>query len=128
MKERIKKYMDHKGLSAAELADIIGVQRSNLSHILTGRNNPGSSFIEKLLQTYPELDARWLITGEGDMILTPKAEKQERPAADLFSSASLKESPASLQKNTPEVIKEGNIDRIIVLYKDKTFVDYRPGQ
>lgn len=126
MKERIKKYMDHKGLSAAELADIIGVQRSNLSHILTGRNNPGASFIEKLLQTYPELDARWLITGEGDMILTTKAEKQERPALDLFSAAPQKESPASLQKNVPAEIKGGDIDRIIVLYKDKTFVDYRP--
>jgi transcriptional regulator with XRE-family HTH domain len=126
MKERIKKYMDHKGLSAAELADIIGVQRSNLSHILTGRNNPGSSFIEKLLQTYPELDARWLITGEGDMITT-KAEKQERPAADLFSAAPQKESPASVQKSVPADINGANIDRIVVFYKDKTFVDYRPG-
>ncbi len=119
--------MDHKGLSAAELADIIGVQRSNLSHILTGRNNPGSSFIEKLLHTYPELDARWLITGEGEMAKTPLSAKQDRPAADLFSAAVQKESPAPVQKNIPADGKEGNIERIIVLYKDKTFVDYRPG-
>ncbi len=119
--------MDHKGLNAAELADIIGVQRSNLSHILTGRNNPGSSFIEKLLQTFVELDARWLITGEGDMTVTPKTEKQERPAADLFSAAPQKDVPAPLQKNIVTEISGDNIDRIIVLYKDKTFVDYRPG-
>jgi len=127
MKERIKKYMDHKGLSAAELADIIGVQRSNLSHILTGRNNPGSSFIEKLLHKYPELDARWLITGEGDMTRTPLTEKQDRPVTGLFSSAVQKESPAPVQKNIAAEIRDGHIERIIVLYKDKTFVDYRPG-
>ena len=68
MKERIKQFMDYKALNAADLADTIGVQRSNVSHVVNGRNNPSSSFIEKLLLTFPELNARWLITGEGDMV------------------------------------------------------------
>ena len=58
--------MDKKRLTAAELADTIGVQRSNVSHIINGRNKPSSSFIDKLLQHFPDLDARWLITGNGE--------------------------------------------------------------
>ena len=67
------------------------------------------------------------LTGEGEMIVTTTTGKLARPAADLFSPSPLKESPAQVQKNITAEIKEGNIERIIVLYKDKTFVDYRPG-
>ena len=49
MKERIKQYMDYKSVSAGDLSSLLEVQRSNISHILNGRNKPGASFIEKLL-------------------------------------------------------------------------------
>ena len=68
MKDRIKKYMDYKNISAGELATLLEVQRSNISHILNGRNMPGAAFIEKLLVSFPDLDARWLITGDGEML------------------------------------------------------------
>lgn len=68
MKTRIRKFIDHKNISPVELADQIGVQRSNISHILNGRNKPGAAFLEKFLRTFPEVNARWLLTGEGDML------------------------------------------------------------
>jgi len=68
MNERIRKFMDAQGLSPSELADNIGVQRSNVSHVLNGRNNPSFPFIEKLLKKYPKLNAKWLLTGEGTMM------------------------------------------------------------
>ena len=68
MEERIKKFMDYKGLSPSELADSIGVQRSNVTHVLKNRNKPSFQFIEKMLQVYPELNAKWLLLGVGTML------------------------------------------------------------
>ena len=71
MEERIKKFMEYKGISPSELADSIGVQRSNVTHVLKARNKPSFQFIEKMLQIYPELNAKWLLLGTGNMVDTP---------------------------------------------------------
>jgi transcriptional regulator with XRE-family HTH domain len=68
MEDRIRKFMEYKGISPSELADAIGVQRSNVTHVLKARNKPSFQFIEKLLQIYPEINAKWLLLGEGIMI------------------------------------------------------------
>ncbi len=68
MEERIKKFMEYKGISPSEFADSIGVQRSNVTHVLKNRNKPSFQFIEKMLQVYPELNAKWLLLGLGNMI------------------------------------------------------------
>jgi transcriptional regulator with XRE-family HTH domain len=130
MKNRIREYMEFKQITSSELADFIGVQRSNVSHVLSGRNNPGSTFIEKLLQSYPELNARWLILGEGDMI-TVKAEPSAPVVKpDLFSE---KVKPAEIRKETnpvvlPDILSSGNskIEQVILFYSDKSFVVYKP--
>jgi len=71
MEERIRKFMEYKGISPSELADTIGVQRSNVTHVLKARNKPSFQFIEKLLQVYPELNAKWLLLGIGSMVDAP---------------------------------------------------------
>lgn len=81
MKDRLKEFMDYKKLTAADLADTIGVQRSNVSHILNGRNNPGAQFLEKLLMAYPDLEANWLLTGRGVMISGISAVRSSMTAA-----------------------------------------------
>jgi len=68
MEARIRKFMEYKGISPSELADSIDVQRSNVTHVLKGRNKPSFQFIEKMLQIYPELNAKWLVLGTGNMI------------------------------------------------------------
>jgi len=59
--------MEYEGLKPSVLADIIGVNRATISHILSGRNKPSIDFLQKLLSTYPELNSNWLITGVGYM-------------------------------------------------------------
>jgi len=68
MEERIKKFMEYKGITSSELADSIGVQRSNVTHVLKARNKPSFQFIEKMLQIYPDLNAKWLLLGTGSMV------------------------------------------------------------
>ncbi len=68
MKERINKIMEAEGLSPAKFADEIGVQRSSISHIISGRNKPSYDFIVKILTRFSGINAEWLITGKGTMI------------------------------------------------------------
>jgi transcriptional regulator with XRE-family HTH domain len=92
MKDRLKEFMVQKSLNAADLADKIGVQRSNISHILNGRNLPGSQFIEKLLNVFPDLNADWLITGHGEML---------KSSPERFHDESLKSFDSGMEKKFP---------------------------
>jgi transcriptional regulator with XRE-family HTH domain len=147
MKERLIQLLERERISSAEFADRIGVQRSNVSHILNGRNNPGFSFIQKVLETFPKVNSRWLITGEGNMeslaLASPKAAEN-----DLFSAnqAPNKESVVHKSKE-PEQQKEKRIEneqyqsiepkfipdqtkrnviRVMLFYDDFTFDDFSP--
>ena len=54
-----------EGLSPSQFADKLGVQRSGVSHLLSGRNKPSFEFISKMLAAYPKLNPDWLIMGSG---------------------------------------------------------------
>jgi antitoxin component HigA of HigAB toxin-antitoxin module len=56
--------LDYYGLNASAFADKIGVQRSSLSHLLSGRNKPSLDFI-KILDVFPDVDLYWMINGKG---------------------------------------------------------------
>jgi transcriptional regulator with XRE-family HTH domain len=132
MKERIREFMDYRKLSPSELADIIGVQRSNVSHVLSGRNNPGSAFIEKLLHSFPELNARWLILGAGQMITGQETPPPRQVNNDLFTPPVKQETPEvprkpSNESNISRPAVDSKIERIIIFHTDKTFSEYRPG-
>lgn len=88
--------MDYKGISPSELADSIGVQRSNVTHVLKGRNKPSFQFIEKMLQIYPDLNAKWLLLGTGNMIDNPQ---KSRTLFDELPEPST--SPASVTTQAP---------------------------
>lgn len=67
MIDRIKSLLAVKNISSSQFANEIGVQRSGISHILSGRNKPSLDFILKILDHYPELNESWLLRGEGEM-------------------------------------------------------------
>jgi transcriptional regulator with XRE-family HTH domain len=90
MRNRIIQFIEREGITPSEFADKIGIQRSSLSHVLNGRNNPGFSFIQKILDAYPSLNSRWLLTGAGEM-----SEKEALPKS--ISAENLKpKQPAEL--------------------------------
>jgi len=71
---RIKEIMESAQMSPANFASIIGVTRSNLAHIFSGRNHPSFNMLEKILKAFPEVRAEWLITGMGAMTKSESAE------------------------------------------------------
>ncbi len=144
MNSRIKRFMDYRSISSSELADTIGVQRSNVTHVLHGRNKPSFQFIAKLLETYPEMNAKWLIMGTGNMLehgqidqqqLFPEDVKQEIP-----KQAEPKTTNEATEVATPQIPiqhietensvapKTKEIERIVVFYTDQTFKEYGPSK
>lgn len=90
LNERISKIIEYSGFSPSEFADEIEVQRSNISHITSGRNKPSLDFIIKIQERFPELHWDWLIKGNGEMVKKTESEvivEKPKPASlpDLFS-------------------------------------------
>ena len=66
--ERLNKIMTYYGLSASAFAELIRVQRSSISHVLSGRNKPSLDFILKLNMAFPDINLYWLLNNTGEMI------------------------------------------------------------
>ncbi len=122
MKERLVQLMSHLGLTAARFADEIGVQRSGISHILSGRNQPGYDFILKTLLKFPDIDSNWLLTGRGDML------KTDISHGNSVKSIEQVQDSVTLPKKSKEVTNVNVIEKVIILHKDGTFDHYGPAK
>lgn len=90
MKDQILKIIDAENLTPARFADEIGVQRSSISHLLSGRNKPSYDFILKILNRFSGINAEWLITGKGSMIKA--SELANNTQKDIFEQVNIESS------------------------------------
>jgi transcriptional regulator with XRE-family HTH domain len=143
--KRLELLLDYYSLNASSFADKIGVQRSSLSHLLSGRNKPSLDFILKILEFYPEVDLYWILNGKGTFPASDKkqisstlnedvAKKIEETTlftTDLFASDKEVITPKSEIKDTTSntsiaTDQEVQIDKIVVFYTDGSFKSYHP--
>jgi len=92
--EKLKIIIDNEGLTASKFSEKIGVQRSSVSHILSGRNKPSLDFVLKLCDYYNDIDLDWLLKG----ISSPN--------------------PINHKKNRN---KTSSINKIVLFFEDGTF-------
>lgn len=119
--ERLNKIIIYYGLSASAFAELIQVQRSSISHILSGRNKPSLDFILKLNTAFTDINLYWLLNGTGEMLHTSNT-----PTSTKKLKTETSETPIVESKNTYSKNKSKNIERIIIFYKDGTFDKYSP--
>lgn len=110
--KRLQKVIDFYDETASGFAEKIGVQRSSISHILSGRNKPSLDFVMKVLHSYPEVELYWLMKGKGDF---PKQEKTTQTIKNISR-------PKIFETNVESSSSE--IDKIIIFYKDGSFKSY----
>ena len=67
MNTRLKQFLAAENISQSQFADTIKVVRASVSHVLSGRNNPGYDFIKAIMSAYPALSIEWLMLGKGKM-------------------------------------------------------------
>lgn len=63
--KRLEQVLQFYELSASAFADQIGVQRSSISHLLSGRNKPSLDFVLKVCDVFDEVTLPWFLKGEG---------------------------------------------------------------
>jgi len=156
MIDRIKTLLSVKNLSSAQFAAEIGVQRSGISHILSGRNKPSLDFVLKILEHYPNINESWLLKGEGEMYkdhtsgntLFEKPELQEEPVEkeEVKNKVVLEtttEEPNDIKQEEPNYShqqisdsslisklqsshNDAKIIKLIAVYEDNTFEIYNP--
>lgn len=136
IKDRIAHIIRAKNLTAAEFALRLGIQPSNVSHLLAGRNNPSLEFVRKLKETFPEYNLDWIVFGKGSMTVSepfvePKNVVEEVPVAMAPPAENAKdnlEGSLFAPEEVPEKmvapllsVSEGELKRIILVYADNTF-------
>ena len=109
---RLKKILDYYGLSASAFAEVITVQRSSISHILSGRNKPSLEFITKVVNAFPDIDLLWLLSGVGEF---PKS-TAPLPKVEPTQNVSIPISAISTD--------DASIERIVIFYLDGSFKNY----
>lgn len=143
--KRLEIILDYYNLNASSFADKIGVQRSSLSHLLSGRNKPSLDFILKILDVFPDIDLYWILNGRGSFPTNANTEKsaetiskQNTPTPfdseiipeDVFSKiqnanlSSSVENNKATSKTIIETASSGEIEKIVLFYKNGTFKVY----
>lgn len=154
MQDRINKLIAMEKLTPSKFAELIGVQRSSISHILSGRNKPSFDVIQFILKRFSNINAEWLILGTGDMYKKPVQINlfDHPPAFPEPNRALKKDSGTSLTdkiegklgsepmpnsnienifsksefKDNENAIFKKNIEKVLIFYTDKTFTEYTP--
>jgi transcriptional regulator with XRE-family HTH domain len=146
MTDRILLLLKSMNLSPSQLADEISVQRSSVSHILSGRNKPSLDFITKVLSSYPQISSDWLLFGKGTMIRQagktksdnanelkgtekPKEEVDHKKATATIPEQKIaeKQVPAGEMKEAARQT-EKEIREVLILYCDNTFRLFKHAQ
>lgn len=67
--ERLRTFINYKGMGISEFADKAGIPRPTLSQLLSGRNKSVNDvFVKRLHSGFPELNIVWLLFDEGEMV------------------------------------------------------------
>lgn len=147
MREKLLKLMTSEKLSSSRLAEMLEIQPSSISHILSGRNKPSFDFLVKILRRFPTLNPDWLLLDAEQMYrssdnleqrLGNTSQKESQPQHSATTNtdhlSSGREQSAELPKenltNRPmqnigslpvQAKPNADIERVIVLYSDKSF-------
>jgi len=117
IRDRLTQIMTSKQMTPSAFADFLDIQRSNMSHYLSGRNKPGVDILQKILTKLPDINAEWLMMGRGEMSKVQQA--------DIFGEFSRE--PTTIQSAPPvlkKVVQNRKIERITVYFDDGTFQEF----
>ena len=110
MENRIQNIIEKYGLSSNAFANEIDVNRSTVSHILSGRNKPSIEVLQKILKRFPDVSANWLLLGQGSMLASKSQVMEE------------------VKETKPLTLENKTINKIVVFYNDNSFEEYKPNK
>ena len=128
--ERIEIIREQEGLTAAAFAQKIGIPRSSLSHLVSGRNKPSLDLLVKIVSFFPHVSLDGLVYGkETSPPLTTSSEENSPESIPTDANPSIAEDDLFTEKVpisapiTKSVVK-GNPKRVLILFEDGSFENY----
>lgn len=131
--KRLENVLEYYNLNASAFADKIGVQRSSMSHLLSGRNKPSLDFILKILEVFPEVDLYWILNGKGIFpksldnlqsteVPTPPSSISYNKEVSLFSDSKPSQNTIPSETLNKETVV---VEKIVFFYSDGSFKEYK---
>lgn len=107
MKERIVQLMDLLGINPTQFANAIGVQRTTIQHIISGRNEPSLKIVSNIYKCFSNINLDWLLTGNGEPQISPI--KFNHP--DIIQKTLLNNENDLFSDNSTEDFKNQNVEK-----------------
>ena len=138
IKDRIAHIIRAKNLTATQFAEMMQIQPSNVSHLLSGRNKPSLDFLIKLKDVFPEYSFDWIILGKKPITISERyhENKDDTPTSidmklkpmsenyvgDIFNIVEEEKiEPAIETKDIVDIERPKQVRQIIYMYDDNTF-------
>lgn len=134
--DRLQMVIKMNGMTNATFADTIGVQRSSISHVLSGRNKPSIDFIQKILEAFPKVDANWLVAGRKVGRSHPEVEDSKPSSSTREEEVIVHDEEREVYRSSPKSIVDKDsaaaqspkqVLKVIILYNDGSFEEVSNG-
>ena len=137
MDGKLRILMQSENLTASRLAEILEVKPAAISHLLSGRNKPSFELLCKIVNRFPQINPYWLLGDAEEMYNTngqiASANTQVPTSDSLFDQPSVAAEKSDnsdiadfAQILTNPESARSEIEKIIVVYRDRTFEELRP--
>ena len=97
MLERLKQYIDYKGIAISTFERSIGMSNASFGKSLKNHGTIGANKLETILNVYPDLNPIWLLTGQGQML------KENIGHIQTGHTNTIDNSPININANTAEI-------------------------
>lgn len=139
LNDKIKLVISMHHLTPSHFADEIGVQRSSISHILSGRNRPSLEIVQKIVSRFPDITYEWLLeenenvshasvvgSSHTNSVLNNELRRVQHKSPIISEVEASKLSMPIAKSEIETHQKERIIHKILVFYNDNTFIEYSP--
>lgn len=82
MNERLRFFIENEGLSVRQFESLIGSSDGKIAKFIASNSSLKSDTLIKVMEIFPHLSINWLLTGEGEMLLS-SSDKHEGTTKEL---------------------------------------------
>ena len=117
IKQNILQFIEYKGITRYKFYQITGITRG----VLDQNNGMNEDNIARFLDSFPDINANWLITGRGSMLKSNVSIENGDDSTQVIDDGNNNNSPSTLDKALDALAKsQEQIDRLIVVIEKLT--------
>lgn len=87
--EQISIIADNENISIGTLERKIGASKGVLSRAIANKTDIQAKWLQKIVENYPNYDAKWILTGDGSMLRDEKKQEVNAPEVHIVDNSSM---------------------------------------